>query len=873
MMKRYGRIAILLIALGVFIFGVLPSWNWLRCAATHIVRAESLNACSMICTWWVPKPCSGYNDFGNYVSCSILGVDQSGQPCTGCCFAHSTVCTPDPTDPPPPPTATPTRTPVPTNTPTPIPTNTPTPTPNPPTVSGSLSCTMPGNNGWCRAGRLNVTGYVVGGGYTIDRIEGNFDGSNNATVSCPGSSCSFIPPEGTGTFWYWAVSSYGVASSKGSTNFKMDTVRPTVVSQIPAPDGQNGWHVTPVQINPQASDATSGIASLQINTGSGWQTGAQTLTDGMYTVQIRAEDQAGNITLITQQVNVDTTAPDLVPQITPSTPDGSGGWYVSSVSLNATATDATSGVRVIHAQINGGAWQNLPVTLDQDGTYTVTFEAVDQAGNTTRETRTISVDRTPPAISTLIPTPDGLNNWYVSEPQIDGTATDSTSGVSVFHVSVNNGAWQALPVTLPEGVHTVVFEAADRAGNVSTRSATISVDTTAPTGQTVLEGIPGDNGWWRSPVQVTLQTSDAASGVIRAEISDDGGQTWQSSLTLPEGVHDLQVVIQDNAGWETFTRTRVMVDVTAPAGTIETDNSGKLSSTVTLSGTLSDVTSGLVSAEVSTDGGETWNAVYPVSGQSNPLSTSPWSFEWDTTRNPGGNNTVVLRVRDQAGNTYQTEKTFFVSNALPSVGFDANSWYVWQSSGLFVARGDLPVIRVCLRVEDPKNRWKAWEQCWNSIDDVPKTFAWNRRFGDGTLAPVGEYRAVLSATDLLLRTVEAVGTIVIPPAPTPTATSTPLATLATTPTTTPTMTATATATATPEPTHTAVVVRPTRTETVPVPMKVTGKAEKKPSMWAFMTLIGLMIALTLTFLQDERPQEVHKMAKRIELILNLRKEK
>lgn len=124
--------------LAVLVFLWLPGgtpWSAWACLSQEmpVVRAETLQACNTVCTWWVPKPCGGYNDAGNYVSCNAAGIDQNGQPCLGCCFAQTVVCdtpTPEPPTPVPSATRTPTATLSPTvpRTSTPAASATPTPT-------------------------------------------------------------------------------------------------------------------------------------------------------------------------------------------------------------------------------------------------------------------------------------------------------------------------------------------------------------------------------------------------------------------------------------------------------------------------------------------------------------------------------------------------------------------------------------------------------------------------------------------------------------------------------------------------------------------------------------------------------------------------
>ena len=77
-----------------------------------------------------------------------------------------------------------------------------------------------------------------------------------------------------------------------------------------------------------------------------------------------------------------------------------------------------------------------------------------------------------------------------------------------------------------EGAHTLTFYSTDNAGNVqATQTLTIDIDTVKPTTTKSLTGTAGTNGWYVSPVTVTLTATDAAprSGVATTYYQINGG--------------------------------------------------------------------------------------------------------------------------------------------------------------------------------------------------------------------------------------------------------------------------------------------------------------------------------------------------------------
>ena len=68
------------------------------------------------------------------------------------------------------------------------------------------------------------------------------------------------------------------------------------------------------------------------------------------------------------------------------TPDVSAGTPRNPLSFLFTATDTYSGVAGIQYQINSGGWVTAgsdPLVLDQVGTYSIAYQAIDAAGNVT----------------------------------------------------------------------------------------------------------------------------------------------------------------------------------------------------------------------------------------------------------------------------------------------------------------------------------------------------------------------------------------------------------------------------------------------------------------------------------------------------------
>lgn len=129
-----------------------------------------------------------------------------------------------------------------------------------------------------------------------------------------------------------------------------------------------------------------------------------------------------------------------------------------------------------------------------------------------------------------------------------------------------------------------------------------SSDTTAPVTTAILTGAVGANGWRTGPAQVSLTAFDDSGAVAGTFYQLDGGavQTYGGPFTITgDGTHQLSFYSRDGAGnQEAAHGQNVMIDATQPIVTASA-NPSSLSPPngqtvqVTVSGSISDVTSGV----------------------------------------------------------------------------------------------------------------------------------------------------------------------------------------------------------------------------------------------------------------------------------------
>lgn len=202
------------------------------------------------------------------------------------------------------------------------------------------------------------------------------------------------------------------------------------------------------------------------------------------------------------------------------------------------------------------------------------------------------------------------------------------------------------------------------------------LDSIAPATTVNLSGIAGENGWYTSAVQVTLQAEDniGGVGVEKIEYGWDG-LTWKT-YSLPfaisaDGVKKLYYRATDKAkNIEPVQSKEIKIDTIAPwADAIFSGNMG------TNSWYISDVSTVITAGDI---------------GNGSGLDKIEYSFDnsiWNTyssvfTLSEEGEKTVFYRAKDKAGNVgaaknqaIKIDKTLPVISGKPDQPPNQNNWY------------------------------------------------------------------------------------------------------------------------------------------------------------------------------------------------------
>lgn len=149
----------------------------------------------------------------------------------------------------------------------------------------------------------------------------------------------------------------------------------------------------------------------------------------------------------------------------------------------------TSGITKT-AITNGYSCSYTPSTALSDGSHTLKFDASDNDGNAASQvSRTFKIDTVPPTLSVTSPTANMVTNQ--ASITVAGITNDATSSPVTVTVKLNSGSAQSVSVgsdgsfsksiTLVEGTNTITVVATDGAGKTTTVTRTVTLDTVAPT--------------------------------------------------------------------------------------------------------------------------------------------------------------------------------------------------------------------------------------------------------------------------------------------------------------------------------------------------------------------------------------------------------
>ncbi|MEW6397726.1 MAG: S-layer homology domain-containing protein [Bacillota bacterium] len=311
--------------------------------------------------------------------------------------------------------------------------------------------------------------------------------------------------------------------------------------------------------------------------------------DAVNTITVTAVDGAGNNASDSVSVHYDVVPPVL----TVNTPADGAVTNSASVAVTGTSdphaavtvSNSNTGISVTAGADAAGAF-SLAVALGtgNNGLNVLTVTVADEAGNTTRASRTVTCDQQAPQITVsalpkVTASPTVSLSGSVSEHSTIAVTHNGT-GVDSSKVHVSDLSWTVDPIRLVEGDNTFAIRARDRAGNVTTVTRSVRYDPQVP--EILLDpvGTPTRQG------SVRIEGTTKADAVVTVKVDDNVVATLDLSTSqtafgvdvpLAEGPNEITIrsldlgtslssettltVVRDSVG------PRITIDPSTPATT------------------------------------------------------------------------------------------------------------------------------------------------------------------------------------------------------------------------------------------------------------------------------------------------------------------
>ena len=467
-----------------------------------------------------------------------------------------------------------------------------------------------------------------------------------------------------------------------SSWFVIDTKKPSI--DIISPNSNSYLNNTNIEVKISANDENYDHTVISILNGTHVidsvttnQHGIITIDldskdDGIYSIIAKTFDKAGNVNSDEKDnIIIDTIAPNT--QINTTKSDGAQynyDWTNQSIFVEFSVKDENPDKT--YYKIDNGAWNiyNNKFEISTDGNHTLEYYSIDKAGNKENTNKVyIKIDKDIPTVSF---NPDSQDNWTNNNLNVNITGKDKTSGVKGIYyliISPNQNCpavgdssyiYSNNPTSVTiDSDSKICAYAVDNAGNVGDKNSSeeYKIDKISPTVNIIN---PVNNTYTNNnDISINWDGNDNVK-IVDYKIDIDGniidvGTNTSYQKTLSDGTHKIKVIATDEANNQNDSEVTIYIDNTPPSIKITSPDNNSIHSgnTITVSWNSNDNLK-LDHFDIYLNG----NLIG---------STNKTSKELDNLND--GKYIVEVVAFDKAGNSNESEITFYIDNTPPKIGF------------------------------------------------------------------------------------------------------------------------------------------------------------------------------------------------------------
>ncbi|MBO4857634.1 MAG: SUMF1/EgtB/PvdO family nonheme iron enzyme [Treponema sp.] len=471
----------------------------------------------------------------------------------------------------------------------------------------------------------------------------------------------------------------------------------------------------------KASNTTNWFFSQAMNEGT-TANDSDHICEGCYRLVVYAVDNAGNVsTPETQYFDVDMNAPIIETMLDDSylnesmTQTKTAAYtfkYKVTETYGLAANNPVVTMKKDNVDFTGftqsaadaDSYVTVTINSQTDGLYEYTISATDLVGKNYTIRRNILLDTTPPTLSIISPDLSGYQNtlnvkvngssedksgtqavWYsfgvASMPSVPSTNTtvDSSWTSNGWTKATGSTSWN-FTVTGVEGTDKNLYIAAvDTNGKVTTSgaiSAVVKVDVTNPT--LTETGVGAGTQYKNAAFTLSGTAIDAGSGLVAVNpvtIIDGSTNynptvtsgTWIQTITpASDGEYTFTIKATDNAGRESTLSRTVIYDTVLPTVSTKAISTSIDSQKHTVNSTVWYSTSQIPVVIEGSDGDSNGSGVSTIECSTDNsswslLSRSGSNYIGTISCTTQGENTIYIRVTDNAGNTTSSYDTLTVN--------------------------------------------------------------------------------------------------------------------------------------------------------------------------------------------------------------------